>query len=219
MVINSPCLTNKKELAIPEQMTTAYTYHCQLKVNAARPKLTTTRVYSAKSIYCNWVSQFNLDLDHQEKVLRMLDVNDEEPAGVEEVLEVVKVAKLITKVVTTAGVDKPIESEGFEQIIDFLNGSSVKYALTLSLTIHTSSIKQFWTSVKVKKVNDEVQIQALVDGKRVNIKEYLIRRILRSDDAEGTSCLTNTEIFKGLPRMGYEKPSDKLTFYKAFLSP
>nr|GEW04699.1 hypothetical protein [Tanacetum cinerariifolium] len=62
----------------------------------------------------------------------------------------------------------------------------------------------------VKTVNDEVQIQALVDGKRVNIKESSIRRILRLDDAEGTSCLTNTAIFEGLARMGYEKSSDKL---------
>nr|GEU44580.1 putative ribonuclease H-like domain-containing protein [Tanacetum cinerariifolium] len=75
------------------------------------------------------------------------------------------------------------------------------------------------TSARVKKINDEVQIQALIDGKRVNIKESSIRRILRLDDAEGTSCLTNTEIFKGLARMGYEKPSGKLTFYKAFFSP
>nr|GEX44524.1 hypothetical protein [Tanacetum cinerariifolium] len=35
----------------------------------------------------------------------MLDVNNEEPAGVEEVLEVVKADKLTTEVVTTAGVD------------------------------------------------------------------------------------------------------------------
>nr|GEV71985.1 hypothetical protein [Tanacetum cinerariifolium] len=48
---------------------------------------------------------YNLDLDHQEMVLSMLDVNDEESAGVEEVLEVVTAAKLITKVVTTIGVD------------------------------------------------------------------------------------------------------------------
>nr|GEU51205.1 hypothetical protein [Tanacetum cinerariifolium] len=48
---------------------------------------------------------YNLDLNNQEKVLSMLDVNDEEPAGVEEVLEVVTAAKLITEVVTTAGVD------------------------------------------------------------------------------------------------------------------
>nr|GEZ08231.1 hypothetical protein [Tanacetum cinerariifolium] len=45
---------------------------------------------------------YNLDLDHQEKVFSMLDVNDEEPADVEEVVEVITTAKLITKVVTTA---------------------------------------------------------------------------------------------------------------------
>nr|GFB95306.1 glutamic acid-rich protein-like [Tanacetum cinerariifolium] len=31
-------------------------------------------------------------------------------------------------------------------------------------------------------------------------------------------CLPNEEIFAGLARMGYEKPSTKLTFYKAFFS-
>nr|GFA11694.1 uncharacterized mitochondrial protein AtMg00810-like [Tanacetum cinerariifolium] len=46
------------------------------------------------------------------------------------------------------------------------------------------------TETKVKTVNDEVRIQAqvriqaLVDGKRVNIKESSIRRTLRLDDAE-----------------------------------
>nr|GEU83896.1 hypothetical protein [Tanacetum cinerariifolium] len=117
-----------------------------------------------------------------------------------------------------AYLEKTTESEGFAQIIDFLNGSSVKYALTASPTIYTSCIKQFWTSAKVKTVNDEVGIQALVDGKRINIKESSIRRTLRLDDAIGTSYLTNIEIFEGLAKMGYEKPSDKLTFYKAFFS-
>nr|GFB20885.1 hypothetical protein [Tanacetum cinerariifolium] len=32
----------------------------------------------------------------------------------------------------------------------------------------------------------------------------------------GVICLPNDEIFAGLSRMGYEKPSTKLTFYKAF---
>nr|GEV57313.1 hypothetical protein [Tanacetum cinerariifolium] len=103
--------------------------------------------------------------------------------------------------------DKPTKSEQFAQIIDFLNGSSVKYALTVSPTIHTSCIKQFWTSAKVKTVNDEVRIQALADGKRVNIKESSIRRILRLEDAEGTSCLINANIFKGLARMGAKTTS------------
>nr|GEX35312.1 ribonuclease H-like domain-containing protein [Tanacetum cinerariifolium] len=74
----------------------------------------------------------------------------------------------------------------------------VKYALIASPTIYTSCIKKFWTLAMVKTVNDEVRIQALVDGKRVNIKEYSIRRTLRLDDAEGTSCLTNIEIIEVL---------------------
>nr|GEU57427.1 uncharacterized mitochondrial protein AtMg00810-like [Tanacetum cinerariifolium] len=49
---------------------------------------------------------YNLDLDHQEKVLSMIDVNEEEPADVEEVLKVVKAAKLMTEVVTTTGATK-----------------------------------------------------------------------------------------------------------------
>nr|GFD32892.1 hypothetical protein [Tanacetum cinerariifolium] len=42
---------------------------------------------------------------------------------------------------------------------------------------------------------------------------------LRLDDAEGVECQPNKEIFTELARMGYEKPSSKLTFYKAFFSP
>nr|GEV45835.1 hypothetical protein [Tanacetum cinerariifolium] len=44
------------------------------------------------------------------------------------------------------------------------------------------------------------------------------RDALHLDDAEGVECLTNEEIFTELARMGYEKPSAKLTFYKAFFS-
>nr|GFA32645.1 hypothetical protein [Tanacetum cinerariifolium] len=41
---------------------------------------------------------------------------------------------------------------------------------------------------------------------------------LHLDDAEGVDCLPNEEIFTELAGMGYEKPSTKLTFYKAFFS-
>nr|GEX37970.1 hypothetical protein [Tanacetum cinerariifolium] len=45
---------------------------------------------------------YNLDLQHAKKVLSMQDMDEEKPAKVEEVLEVVKVAKLMTEVVNTA---------------------------------------------------------------------------------------------------------------------
>nr|GEV35411.1 hypothetical protein [Tanacetum cinerariifolium] len=59
----------------------------------------------------------------------------------------------------------------------------------------------------VQTINDEVRIHALVNGKRVNIKESSIRRTLRLDDAEGTSSLTNIEIFEGLAKMGAKTTS------------
>nr|GEV17668.1 retrovirus-related Pol polyprotein from transposon TNT 1-94 [Tanacetum cinerariifolium] len=66
--------------------------------------------------------------------------------------------------------------------------------------------------------NDVTRLQALVDRKKVVIIEAAIRDVLRLDDAEGVVCLPNKEIFAELARMGYEKPSTKLTFYKAFFS-
>nr|GEU41341.1 uncharacterized mitochondrial protein AtMg00810-like [Tanacetum cinerariifolium] len=69
---------------------------------------------------------------------------------------------------------------------------------------------------KVKQVNDVTRLQALVDRKKVVVTEAMIREALRLDDAEGVDCLPNEEFFAELARMGYEKPSTKLTFYKAF---
>nr|GEX27976.1 hypothetical protein [Tanacetum cinerariifolium] len=77
---------------------------------------------------------------------------------------------------------------------------------------------QFWATVAVKKVNDVTRLQALVDKKKVVVTEATIRVALRLDDAEGVECLPNDEIFAELAKMGYEKPSTKLTFYKAFFS-
>ncbi|GJW92222.1 hypothetical protein Tco_0169775 [Tanacetum coccineum] len=49
-----------------------------------------------------------------------------------------------------AFLDKPKESEGFEQIIDFLNANSIRYALTVNPTIYTSCNKQLWATAKWK---------------------------------------------------------------------
>nr|GEW62197.1 hypothetical protein [Tanacetum cinerariifolium] len=109
-------------------------------------------------------------------------------------------------------------SEGFNQVINFLNGSYIKYALTINPDIYVSCIKQFWNTVAIKHVNDVTKLQSLVDKKKVVITKAAIREVLRLDDAEGVDCLSHEEIFIELVRMGYEKPSTKLTFYKALFS-
>ncbi|GKD43069.1 hypothetical protein Tco_1267714 [Tanacetum coccineum] len=103
-----------------------------------------------------------------------------------------------------AFLSKPKESDGFEQIVDFLNANPINYALTANPTIYTSCIKQFWATAKAKTVNGEVHIQALVDGKKVIITEASVRRDQLADE-NGIECLPNATIFAELERMGYEK--------------
>ncbi|GJS82663.1 hypothetical protein Tco_0749204 [Tanacetum coccineum] len=78
-----------------------------------------------------------------------------------------------------AFLEKPKESNGFEEIIDFLN-----------------------------TINGECQIQALVDKKVIIIKTS-IRSDLKLDDAEGTDCLPTATIFAELKRIGFEMESLK----------
>ncbi|GJU84202.1 putative ribonuclease H-like domain-containing protein [Tanacetum coccineum] len=75
------------------------------------------------------------------------------------------------------------------------------------------------SQVSAAEVNGVRQLQALLDKKRVIVTESSIRKDLHLDDAKGTDCLPTATIFEELARMGYEKPSQKLTFYKAFFSP
>ncbi|GJR07236.1 putative ribonuclease H-like domain-containing protein [Tanacetum coccineum] len=55
-------------------------------------------------------------------------------------------------------------------------GLTFYYALTVNPTIYTSCIKQFWATAMAKTVNGELQIQALVDGKKVIVTETSVRK-------------------------------------------
>ncbi|GJQ92410.1 hypothetical protein Tco_0003549 [Tanacetum coccineum] len=101
-----------------------------------------------------------------------------------------------------AFLSKPAESEGFEQIVDFLNANPIRYALTINPTIYISCIEQFWSTVKAKTINGEVQLHALVDGKKVIITKSTVRRDLQLEDVEGVDCLSNSTIFEQLTLMG-----------------
>ncbi|GJS87069.1 hypothetical protein Tco_0769705 [Tanacetum coccineum] len=83
-----------------------------------------------------------------------------------------------------AFLSKPAECEGFEQIVDFLNAHTIKYALTVNPTICTSCIEQFWSTIKAKTINGKIQLRALVDRKKVIITESTIRKDLQLEYAE-----------------------------------
>ncbi|GKE07080.1 hypothetical protein Tco_1399098 [Tanacetum coccineum] len=75
-----------------------------------------------------------------------------------------------------AFLSKPAKSKGFEQIVDFLNAHPA--------------------TVKAKIANGEVQLQALVDGKKIIITKSTVRRDLQLKDAKGVNCLPNATIFE-----------------------
>ncbi|GJY22373.1 hypothetical protein Tco_0396031 [Tanacetum coccineum] len=80
---------------------------------------------------------------------------------------------------------KPTGSEGFQEIVDFLNGSHIRYALTKNPTIYVSLIEKFWQTATVRTVdNGEQEINATVDGKEFTITEASVRRHLQLADAD-----------------------------------
>nr|GFA58903.1 hypothetical protein [Tanacetum cinerariifolium] len=81
--------------------------------------------------------------------------------------------------------------------------------------IYVSCIKKFWASVSVKKTNDVVKLQALIDRKKVVVTEDTIHQDLRLDDADGVECLPNEEIFADMVR-NVDSPS-KFLMYPWFL--
>nr|GEU92380.1 ribonuclease H-like domain-containing protein [Tanacetum cinerariifolium] len=54
----------------------------------------------------------------------------------------------------------------------------------------------------IKTVNDDVRLQALIDGKKIVINEASIRYDLMLNDADGTPCLTNAVIIEELAKIG-----------------
>ncbi|GJW52947.1 hypothetical protein Tco_0097032 [Tanacetum coccineum] len=114
-----------------------------------------------------------------------------------------------------AFLEKPVESDGFAEIIDFLKASSVHYALTVNPIIYTSCIQQFWATANVKMVNGVRQLQALIDKKKMIITESSIRSDLHLEDAEGKDFsgritpLFDTMMVQASEEVG--KDSDHLT--------
>ncbi|GJU54659.1 hypothetical protein Tco_1228373 [Tanacetum coccineum] len=73
---------------------------------------------------------------------------------------------------------KPAESDGFEQIVDFLNAHPIRYTLTVNPTIYISCIKQLWTTAIAKTINGEAQLHAVVDAEGADHHESSVRKDL-----------------------------------------
>ncbi|GJZ17318.1 hypothetical protein Tco_0553441 [Tanacetum coccineum] len=66
----------------------------------------------------------------------------------------------------------------------------------------SSCCGQFWSTVIIKTINGGVQLDALIDGKKIIITESSVRRDLQLADEEGVDCLPNATIFEQLTLIG-----------------
>ncbi|GJV48476.1 hypothetical protein Tco_1438688 [Tanacetum coccineum] len=196
-------------------------------VNSARPMSNPfNKAHSSvRRPFNNLTAKKNINFYHRVNTVKGSGVNTARPK------EAVNAAR--PKAAVNAARQKPVVNtarpkvvhnsvkgnRGVEQIVDFLNANPIKYALTVNPTIFESCVEQFWSTRVVKKVNGDVQIHALIDGKRIVVSKATIRRDLQFADEGGVDCLPTATIFEEIARMWYEKPSQKLTFYKAFFSP
>nr|GEV03887.1 hypothetical protein [Tanacetum cinerariifolium] len=95
----------------------------------------------------------------------------------------------------------------FHQIVDFVEASHIRYALTINPTVYVSHIRQFWSTARTKTTDEGTKILATVDGKLRTISESSIRRNLKLNDEEGISTLPDAELFENVALMGVNSPS------------
>ncbi|GKF15190.1 hypothetical protein Tco_0056652, partial [Tanacetum coccineum] len=94
---------------------------------------------------------------------------------------------------------KPEECIGFAEIVDFLKGLKIRYALTHNPTNHDSLVKQFWqTAAAITLANGTLELRETIDTLEYTITEASVRSKLQLADASGISMLPNNEIFKGM---------------------
>ncbi|GJS13082.1 hypothetical protein Tco_0407554 [Tanacetum coccineum] len=114
---------------------------------------------------------------------------------------------------------KPNESVGFTEVVDFLKGTSLMYALTHNPTIYDSLVKQFWQTATVRTLaNGTQQLVASIDSKKYTITETSVRSKLQLADATGIHNLSDAKIYAGLATLGYVTKGDFVPLLPAMLA-
>ncbi|GJS63910.1 putative ribonuclease H-like domain-containing protein [Tanacetum coccineum] len=98
---------------------------------------------------------------------------------------------------------KPVGSDDFHEIVDFLKCTPLRYALTHNPTVYDSLVKQFWKTATVRTLaNGTQELVASIDTKEYTITEVSVRSSLQLADSAGIQNLSDAEIHEGLATMG-----------------
>nr|GFB25158.1 hypothetical protein [Tanacetum cinerariifolium]GFB25195.1 hypothetical protein [Tanacetum cinerariifolium] len=86
--------------------------------------------------------------------------------------------------------EKSEHNADFHPMVDFIEASSLRYALTVKPTVYISHIRQFWSTARIETTDEGTQILATVDGIPRTVTESYLRRNLKLQDGEGISTPT-----------------------------
>ncbi|GJW59649.1 hypothetical protein Tco_0108984 [Tanacetum coccineum] len=115
--------------------------------------------------------------------------------------------------------EKPKGSADYHQVLDFLRGSHIRYAITHDPIIYDSLVKQFWSTASLRASEEgPPAILATIDRTPYTITESLVRSQLQLDDEGGVEDLPIADIYLGMDNLGYPTEG-KLTFHKNKFSP
>nr|GEW70202.1 hypothetical protein [Tanacetum cinerariifolium] len=94
--------------------------------------------------------------------------------------------------------EKNEQNVDFHPILDFVEASHIRYALTFNPNVYVSHIRQFWSTARIETTEEGTKILATIDG---------------------ISSLPDAELFENLTLMGYNiSPNRKFTFQKGQFS-
>nr|GEU81873.1 synaptobrevin, longin-like domain protein [Tanacetum cinerariifolium] len=112
--------------------------------------------------------------------------------------------------------EKSEHNVNFHQIVNLVEASHIRYALTINPTVNVSHIRQFWSTARIETTNEGTKILATVDAKPMTISESSIRRNLKLNDEEGISQFSHQ--WKFLIHTIMQCLSPKSTGFNEFIS-
>ncbi|KAJ9555302.1 hypothetical protein OSB04_009916 [Centaurea solstitialis] len=111
------------------------------------------------------------------------------------------------------------DSEGFEDIVDFLASSHIAYAATINPTVYIQHMQDFWMNGVVQEEEGIKSIQTTICGLSLTLTPAKIRHHLQLNDEGGISMISTRTIMENLLKMGYTGSQTSLKYLKSQFCP